>query len=65
MDIHFLCKRIVTNTMRFYRYRYALLFYGKIKPITRMKKNTTRETNGVLGEAHGVGCTLKRSFVKI
>ena len=24
-----------------------------------MKKNTTRDTNGVLGEAHEVGCTLK------
>ena len=36
---------------------------GKIKPITRMKKNTTRDTNGVLGEALEVGCTLKRSFM--
>ena len=38
---------------------------GKIKPITRMKKKTTIDTNGVLGETHEVGCTLKRSFVKI
>ena len=39
--------------------------YLRIKAITIMKKNTTRDTNGVLGEAHEVGCTLKRSFVKI
>ena len=65
MDIHFLCKRIVTNTMRFYRYRYALLFYGKIKPITRMKKTQQEIQNGVLREAHEVGCTLERSFGKM
>ena len=30
----------------------------------RMKKKTTRDTNGVQRKAHGVGCTLKRFFCK-
>ena len=35
------------------------------KANNKNEKNTTRDTNGVLGEAHEVGCTLKSSFVKI